>query len=218
MHQDTITSFRLPTPTAEAVKAQAQAQRVSASEVVRCLAGRPLSVGAPEPTDQVHGGALMTTNPLQEQATALGFRRQEVYGRMILRIDGAVFHPNPEEPWGTAKGSGISIRHIERRNAWLVQLMARRDLKPTRKTSAAIRKLAEKWSEIVYPGSIQRWKDAHPGKRISYSLAAQDGSMAVATKKQALAMAIELWAIIGEPGAYEYVEPHDEDEEEDNED
>jgi hypothetical protein len=80
-------------------------------------------------------------------------------------------------------------------------------MKPTRKTTAQVTKLRKAWSERLIPDR----KDGKPKGEVE--IYAKEAGIPCLTEDQAVALAAELWAIVGQDGAYGYVEPPEEDEE-----
>ena len=85
-------------------------------------------------------------------------------------------------------------------------------MKPTRKTTAQVTKLRKAWSERLVPDR----KDGKPKGELDFN--AKEAGVPCLTEDQAVALAAELWAIVGQDGAYTYVEPADEDEEDEGDD
>ena len=79
-------------------------------------------------------------------------------------------------------------------------------MKPTRRVSGQIGKLSKAWAERLYPG-----------KNAYLDLSGKEGGVPKLTEEQALALASEIWAIVGQAGAYEIIEPPEEFESEDGE-
>ncbi|MEI2692630.1 MAG: hypothetical protein V9H69_24060 [Anaerolineae bacterium] len=75
--------------------------------------------------------------------------------------------------------------------------------KPTRTTSRRVNALAKTWAAVLYPGR----------KDVSIELSARGAGVCGLTEDQARQLAAELWAIVGQPGAYDFVEPEEEDDE-----
>lgn len=76
--------------------------------------------------------------------------------------------------------------------------------KPTRTTSRRVNALAKAWAAVLYPGR----KDAY------IEMTAREAGVPRLTEDQARQLAAELWAIVGQPGAYDFVEPEEEEDEE----
>ena len=76
--------------------------------------------------------------------------------------------------------------------------------KPTRKTKMRVNRLAKAWAEILYPGR----------QNADIDLDANEAGVYRLTEEQAHKLASELWAVVGQPGAYDIVD-FDEDDEDD---
>ena len=57
----------------------------------------------------------------------------------------------------------------------------------------------------------------YPGRKAYLELSAKEAGLPKLTEDQALALASEIWAIVGQAGAYEIIEPPEEFESEDGE-
>lgn len=78
------------------------------------------------------------------------------------------------------------------------------DPKPTRTTSRRVNALAKAWAAVLYPGR----------DNVDIGLTARGAGVVRLTEDQARQLAVELWAIVGQPGAYDFVEPEEEEDEE----
>lgn len=94
------------------------------------------------------------------------------------------------------------------RGDFRVLMSTKETMKPTRKTTAQVTKLRKAWSERLVPDR----KDGKPKGELDFD--AKEAGVPCLTEDQAVALAAELWAIVGQDGAYTYVEPADEDEDE----
>lgn len=95
------------------------------------------------------------------------------------------------------------------RETWAVQMsepwpLSGGDPKPTRTTSRRVNALAKAWAAVLYPGR----------KDVDIGLTAREAAVYRLTEDQARQLAVELWAIVGQPGAYDFVEPEEEEDEE----
>lgn len=96
------------------------------------------------------------------------------------------------------------------RDAFQVLMTIEETQKPTRKTSTRIGKLRKEWEARLFPEDAQK----DPKQRRCLDMSGKEVSLYRLSEDQAIELASALWAIVGQPGAYMYAEPPDEEEDE----
>jgi len=110
---------------------------------------------------------------------------------------------DPESYWNYCRlFDRVNIWISPFRDTFQVKMFAQETMKPTRNTSTRIGKLRKEWSIRLY------------GRDDRMAWTGREADAARLTEDQATELAGALWAIVGQPDAYVYAEPPDEEDDE----